>query len=429
MKEKLAKFKIVQWMYKCLAGMLGILEDMKSRRNIIAERKLERTSKKIRAGFLCQYIPAWNKTSPVYEVMKKDSRFEVFLICVPDGIANHRLPDENDMTNDTYAYFTEHGYDAVNALIGKNQWLDLKGMNLDCIFYPRPYNNYLPKQYASGVVSRYTKICCLMYAMTMTKEVMKVTISKHFFRDVSYYFAECEDALAVNVKHFYRMHKKGLQRSVYCGMPALARILEGGEEHNTAWDFSKNAFRVMWTPRWTTDPALGGTNFFYYKDEILTYAKEHADIDFLFRPHPLMFDNFINTGVMTKDAVWEYKNAVAALPNAAFDTEKEYGATFLNSSVLISDISGIMPEYFVTGKPLIYCASNMKLHPTAMTEKMLTGCYVVYTAEELWECLEQLKNGNDRLADTRKAVAEELFKASFHGSAERIVEELAHIRE
>lgn len=428
MKEKLAKFTIVQWIYKCLAGILGIFEDRKSRRNLIAERKIERTSDKIRVGFLCQYIPAWNKTSPVYEVMKRDSRFEVFLICVPDGMANNCLPDEEDMTNDTYEYFKGRGYDAMNALIGKNQWLDLKEMNLDCIFFPRPYNNYLPKQYASGVVSRYTKICYLMYAMTLTKEVLKVTVSKHFFRDVFCYFAEGDDVLAIHKKHFKHTHAQGLQRSVNCGIPALSQMCKAEGSSNTAWDFSKNAFRVIWTPRWTTDPALGGTNFFQYKDVFLTYAREHEDMDFLFRPHPLMFGNFIKTGIMTEEEVREYKNAAALLPNVAFDVEKEYEATFWNSSVLVSDISGILVEYFVTGKPIIYCASNMKLHPTEMLERMLEGCYIVYTEEELWSCIEELKKGRDDLAKRRKAIAEELFGTSFDGAAERIVEELAHIR-
>jgi len=63
------------------------LADMKAIYNFIQEKRIKRNAKKRRVGFLCQYIPAWNKTKLVYDSMKEDERFEVFLICIPSG--NH----------------------------------------------------------------------------------------------------------------------------------------------------------------------------------------------------------------------------------------------------------------------------------------------------------------------------------------------------
>ncbi len=400
------------------------LADMKAIYNFIQEKRIKRNAKKRRVGFLCQYIPAWNKTKLVYDSMKEDERFEVFLICIPSGIENQELLDPDLARNDTYEYFIQHGYQAINALIGKNEWLDLCNMRLDYIFYPRPYNSYMPRPYTSNRVSRYSKICCLMYGMIMTKQDIEIMLVRDFFRNVYCYFAENEYSQKINQGKLWFTHKLGLQKTVYFGMPALAQILEARMESNKAWDFSKNSFRVMWTPRWTTDPGLGGTNFFHYKDVLLKYAREHEDIDFLLRPHPMMFENFVRTGEMTEEEVRKYKNDVGDMANVSFDSEPEYGATFWETSVLISDFSGIQPEYFVTGKPLIHCASNMKLELTELTKRMYEGCYVVETSEELFSCLEELKCGRDILYEKRQEIIKELFGNAAKASS-RIVEELA----
>jgi CDP-glycerol glycerophosphotransferase (TagB/SpsB family) len=107
------------------------------------------------------------------------------------------------------------------------------------------------------------------------------------------------------------------------------------------------------------------------------------------------------------------------------DEEKEYVSTIWNSSVLVSDYSGMIPEYFVTGKPLVFCASNFTFQPAEHFARMLEGCYVVYNEEELHACLEQLKQGNDTLREKREAIIEELFGDTLTNSTNLIIEELA----
>ena len=180
----------------------------------------------------------------------------------------------------------------------------------------------------------------------------------------------------------------------------------------------------MWAPRWTSDPRLGGTNYFVYKDLLLDYAEEHKDIDFLLRPHPLMFDHFIQTKEMTPKKVADYRARVEGMSNVSFDREPEYGATFWKTDVLIGDMSGILPEYLMTGKPLIYCASNMELELSDMADRMFEGCYVARTPEELFSFLGELKKGKDVLFEKRREIIWELF-GDVKEAGNRIVEELA----
>lgn len=392
--------------------------------NFKQERRIQRTGDKIRVGFMCQYIPGWGKMEPVYNRLKEDERFEVFLLCVPLHIMNQELENKEDTTNDTYEYYVSHGYEAINTLVGKNQWLDLRTLNLDFLFFTRPYNNYMPKQYSSHEVSKYTKICVLLYAFTQLEDTYSSTLNRDFFCNVYYYFAENTHAMQKNISHFKKRHRKGIQKSVCYGMAGMEDVLRGKDAQSRSWEFSKQDFRVMWTPRWTTDSKLGGSNFFVYREALLDYAKGHLDMDFLFRPHPMMFENFIRTGEMTAEEVKEYKKKIEQMPNVSLDVEKEYAATVWNSSVLVSDISSFMVEYFLTGKPILYCASNMECELAENAKELVKGCYVVCNKEEMFRVLEQLKKGEDPLRDTREKLMKPLFGENIERIPEQIVEEL-----
>ena len=47
---------------------------------------------------------------------------------------------------------------------------------------------------------------------------------------------------------------------------------------------------IIWTPRWSYDPKIGGSHFFEYKELPLALKEKYSEIGIVFRPHPLMFD-------------------------------------------------------------------------------------------------------------------------------------------
>ena len=69
--------------------------------------------------------------------MLKDQRFNPIIVCVPLNIQNHILLDDNG--NDTYKYFIERGYKAIDALRDDGSWFDLKQLKPDYLFHSRPY--------------------------------------------------------------------------------------------------------------------------------------------------------------------------------------------------------------------------------------------------------------------------------------------------
>jgi len=421
MSEKLKEFlKKIPGVHTVGSGCKQFIFDVMSIPNFLAERRISRPDGPIRVGFLFHYIPAWHNTQGVYTLMKEDPRFEPYLICIPSDIS------DPEAENDVHKWFLQEGYtEAINARQADGSWLDLQRLGLEYVFYSRPYDVLIPPEYASSRVCRYSKICAILYAISMTKEIVSVTLNRDFFRNVSFYFAELPYNGKVNRKKGWLLHKLGLQESIYYGIPGIEEIFANKDRQSPAWDFSKNHFRAMWTPRWTTELSLGGSNFFTFYKALLDYAQENPDVDFLFRPHPLTLEHFQQTGEMTKEEADAFVARCNEIPNVSLDKEKEYLATFWNTDVLISDVSGILPEYFATGMPLIFCAGNMILTPGETLARILEGSYIVYTEEELFRCIQMLKSGEDPLAGKRAEIVRELYGDDFRHPAQKIVSYLA----
>ncbi len=384
--------------------------DAKAISRFLAERKIKHTDDPIKVGFFCQYIPAWTKVEDLYRAMKDDPRFEPYLLCVPLGIKDNKLIDSVGTENDSYNYCLQKGYsEAVNTLIAPNTWMDLEELGLSYIFYPRPYNFHMPYAYTSKCVSKYCKICMIMYGIELSKETTDVALNRDFMSNVYFYFADFPSMEKANVKKNHIAHLLGLQKTLCTGYPMIEHLYRYEFLKSKSWEFSRNDFRVIWTPRWTTDPALGGTNFLKYYNEFLSFAQKHSSIDFLFRPHPLAFSHFLESGSMTEQELDGFIGQCRMLPNVNLDAEETYEATLWNSSVMVSDISSIMPEYFATAKPLIFCASNMGLDLAPHIRYMLEGCYIVNNADELFECILMLQSGEDHLLERRREISKELF--------------------
>lgn len=376
---------------------------------------------KIKVAFLVQYIPAWNKFESLYNNLLNDDRFEVKIICLPIEIQNNVLTIDT-FKNSIYDYYLSQGYDVINGLNQDGSWLDLKSFGFDYVVYTRPYNEYLPKEYSSEIVSGYSRIVNMLYGMVITKEIYDVVVNYDFFKDVYIFFADLQTTQKDYSKQYKHSIRHNLKKCYYLGKPGADQLLKDKDLSTDIWDFAGDKFKVLWTPRWTTKPELGGSNFFIYYKKILEFARENSDVAILIRPHPLMFDNFLKTGEMTKEQQLEYRSEIDKLDNVMIDETNEYDATMWKSDVMISDISAMMPEYFITGKPLIYSSSNMYCNLVEDIERMMQGCYDAPDCDKAFDYIKMLKQGNDQKADIRKKIAVDLFKIDEEKISEKMTD-------
>ena len=396
-------------------------EDYRAFKKLQMLQKIKKTgTKKIKVVFLLQMPEIWEKQQLVYEEMCKREQIETIILTIPKYDIKTGIHEENI----AYDYALRMGFSNV-ICAKKEKWFDLASIKPDYVFYQRPYEEYLPEIYRSGTVLNYAKTCYIPYAIfASVSSAMNLEYERGFARNIYYNFvgsAELENL----VRHkFWITSKMGLRKIKYLGIPILENVLknEGQESGNKVWEYwgsKEDQLRVLWTPRWTTDEKLGGSHFFDYVGKFTKFAKKDPNIFFAFRPHTMAFDNYLKNGLMSEAQIAELKLEYEKQSNMVIDEKKEYIDTFAGTDVLITDISSMMMEFFVTGKPIIFCGTQMALDH--LNQEVVETLYHGYTWEEIEKALYELYAGNDSLKSARKQVIEKYF-GNMRQTSKRIVD-------
>ncbi len=396
--------------------LLDVLKDrITEKKYVNAEKKSAKkvyNHDKIRVVFVCHRPQIWNSLRTIYENCVKDSDFEVIIVTIPNkkqlpkkGL-HHELY-ESEGAEKFYKDFDCKVIEGYNYNTG--EWLDLKSLEPDYLFYQTPYDISRPYQYRSAVVSQYTKLCYISYGMPfMGGEIAEQSFPIKYLKNTYFQFVEFPEMGKYYENRIGESKVRRKENVVLTGYPKLDEASGNVGNEGNAWIYKEEEkkFRIMWTPRWTTDE--GNCTFFELKDNIVRFAENNQNIELLFRPHPQAFDEYYSKGEMTKQEIEEYKAKFESMPNASIDKEKEYLPSFYSTDVLISDESSIIPEYFLTGKPMIFTYKETHLNELAV--KLAEGFYWAKNWEEVNKYLEMLKKGEDPLKEKRQ----EIIKANYY---------------
>ncbi len=380
-------------------------------------RRYSRKGKRLRVVLICQMPQLWNKQESVYLQMLRDPQFECTILTVPDeSIAKEHQKE-------SLAFFDRLEGRVIQAQKADGSWVSLEELRPDYVFYQRPYDHYLPECYRSGTVAAYARICYIPYCYACTVPVEASCYHQAFFTNVYLFFAENAYSRDLVYHREEALYGAGRKKALYLGYPALDQILSARSVKSMFWEKEEDAgiFKMLWCPRWTTDKNLGSSNFFEYKDALPGLVQSKEDWSMVFRPHPMMFDNFVKTGEMTAREAESYLRQYQAQAGLYYDKEADYYATLWRSDILIADLTTVMIEYLVTRKPIIYCVADIEYN--AFMKGILSGCYCVETWEELRQTIAMLSAGEDPLKEQREAAADLLLKGKEH-AAEAIVREL-----
>lgn len=383
--------------------VLSPLHKAKSKFYINRWAEKRRIHDKIKVGFIVQMPQLWDKQESVYRRMADDSDFDPYLIIVP---AYDFVQEKMGEYGEELAYFKGQCSDGkyIQAWRG-GSWEDLIDLGFEYLFYQRPYNRCLPKKYQSNRMIKYSKTCYIPYATAETKH--EIIYPESFFSDL--YFGFMEDKGSAdenNSKYRYKNH-----RAFYnIGYPVFEKCILLNNECNY--------LTVLWTPRWNYDPVLGGSHFFEYNDILTNY--EWGNRKLIIRPHPLMWSNFQKKGLLSSQETEVIKQQWSE-KGIEVDNSPSIENMFETVDILISDRSSVIPMFFMTGKPVIYCP--LKSDYGSLFSTVLPGLYVVDNERELLETLNMLLEGKDPLKRTREGIISKEFMQHCN-AAEAIVDQI-----
>jgi CDP-glycerol glycerophosphotransferase (TagB/SpsB family) len=188
---------------------------------------------------------------------------------------------------------------------------------------------------------------------------------------------------------------------------------------------NKNSFAPKYTiyaPHWTVcgDNLRFGT-FDWSGGKILEFAKSHPELNWVFRPHPLLYKFAISSGFMSKEEIDNYYNEWKKI--GIFSESGDYIDLFKSSEAMITDCGSFLTEYFVSEKPMIHLISNELKENATIKEIDKTN----YTARNLEELEQQLKDVLIDKNDYKKSLRIELLeklKLKNNYSAKRIIDDV-----
>ncbi len=378
-------------------------------------RRLIRNLKKepIRVIFFCHEPSLWSMFDSVYRAMESSEAFAPIVFCSPyqhNSLAPGQFKDAGMYEfGKSKNLNVECVYDAAS-----DTWKKPQDFEADYIFFQTPYSVY-PREWDASNVHHYFSICYIPYATSLFKgEVDETLHPQSFFQYVDIAFKEAEITAGNLKRRFEKESWFNLLKIVATGHPKLEK-LTGGPTKTTS---KSKHMHALWTPRWNTKDAC--CSFFEYINYFDTLEKRCDDIHLTLRPHPLCFQNFISTGELTEEDINSLKANYERSPLKHLDESPNYKLSFDRADVLITDVSSMMLEFFVTGKPIVY--THKKNVFNELGGQLAEGFYWVKNETELEKTLLMLKQGSDPLKEKREEILREILPQSELGASHAITQ-------
>ena len=377
-----------------------------------------RQNKKLpRIAFIVDMPETWNSFVSVYkEALYRE--LQVLVLAVPLDEKSVGKKDRRDNCK-SYVYLKESGVNVVNAYSSDNkEWFDLESWQPDYVFYTRTYDTEYPVRYRSKNVSQYAEICVIPYGYSIVKgSVFDIAYGKRFFSRVSITFATNMSSAKLikdKIKHM-GLSKYNIELDI--GYPRFDLYADRNIDNK------KNKIdTIAWLPRFVFQKERINypSHFLDFYEQFLELAKKHSTIQFIIRPHPLMFPSMIKNEIKTKEEVENILQRVNNSDNICFDFIPDYTDTLLKADLLIADFTSLIAEFLATGNPVILCdIPDMFLDGEI---KLADLSYPGLTWSQVENTVEALIGGKDPLAKKREEYRKDIFADSKNTIGARIVD-------
>ena len=370
-----------------------------------------KNGEKINIIFICQRPQVWSSLKSLYEACIMDSDFNVTIVTIP---VKKQLPNLN-FNHEIYesegaeTFWSNsdctviNGYDSISK-----KWLDLRTLNPDYVFFQQPYDIVRSELYKSYNIAEFATIGYTSYYYAISSDDVKECMPFDFMQNVTLCFLQ-NNSEAKWFNNKFDIAKYPTVKRFITGSPRFDNLQYYKNSKSSIWKLNtNNSFKIIWTPRWTTNENT--CHFFDYKDKFVEYCKTHNDVDFIFRPHPQAKLNYAAEENFSVNQFEQYELLYKNSKNMNIDYTPDYISLFYSADVLISDISGVIPEFFITGKPIIFCKKEKSKYN--IESDWSKGLYYAKNWSEVEQLLNQLKEGIDPLQEIRNKLISSEFVLS-----------------
>lgn len=305
-----------------------------------------KSGEKIRICFFVMYDSVFS-AKPLYEKLQKEKKFETFIVVVPDFLRgeDHLKYSFNKTYSSLYKKYKNvfKGYDT------KNKKAYDFSEKIDLVCFSTPYkgitNEFFEIDYFLDKDILPFYINYGFFTLKFGREIIKSDSYSYFWR----VFVENKFNIE-ELKKYQNISGKNAIVTGYCKMDELNKIIENKKRKKT----------IIIAPHHTIGnwEALKISNFLKYADFFIELPKIYQNINFVFRPHPLLITQLKKSEIWGEKKTNEYIKKIKSYPNLIYSDGGDYLKLFKNSDGMIHDCGSFLAEYLFTGKPSCYILKN-----------------------------------------------------------------------
>lgn len=402
---------------ECVENHKTLIDNNIQQYHLNHQMKLNHLRDKVKRGktvkvFFMVHDAAVFGCASVYRAMEKQEMFEPYIYVI-----SRRDVAYQDFYIDVkkdIVFFESRGYRTIN---GYDEWQnpkDFHDLNPDIIFYD------LPKLYGSAG-SCYNRLdqlnweyltCYVPYGLLMVDSFYYHYHTK-CIRETWRFFLDTKSS-------FNRVLADGEFsgfNTVLSGYPKFDEYYT--EDDQLPEKINNGKPVVIYAPHHSLFVSNNFATFDLYKDLMLELVKDHSEINFVFKPHPLLpfqIKARERSGDISfsQQDYFDYMQEWDNQPNGICITQGDYIKLFKKSCCMITDCGSFIGEYLPSLHPCIYIFNPRKERQdevyTALAKKILDTYYITRTKEELEQTIQQvIIKGKDPKKSMRMQVLNEEF--------------------
>lgn len=371
---------------------------------------------KIRVAFFVIYDSVF-PAETIYETMIKDLNFDPLIIVIPD-IARG---EENMFyqLNKTYNSLSKK-YDCVIQSYDQTtkNFVDYSNY-YDLVCTANPYDSMTHEYYRIKTSLNKKLFFFINYGYPSINYAKKHVFNIPELSKIWKYYIESE-----NLLHEYKSSMlNGGENLIVAGYPKMDSLYD-------IIPVKRYRKRIIIAPHHTVrdDFTLHISNFIRFSNFFLKLPCMYPEIDFVFRPHPLLKSQLENSDIWGIEKTEKYFNDISKLQNVEYQEGGEYLQTFVDSDGIIHDCSSFLAEYLYTEKPCCYILTDeAQINSVFMKNgiEMLEHYYLAYSEKNIIDFIENvIINSYDEKKYDREKFIKNILRYNYPSVSEFILNDL-----
>jgi hypothetical protein len=387
---------------------------------VVAARLKERMQRglPLRVCFFINYDSSFT-SKPLFEKMLEDKSFAPRIVVIPDvsrGRENMLKQLQKAVQTFQNIYGVEKiriGYDGE-----QDQFIDISG-EFDLVCFTTPYDEMTHRYFQLDYLkNREILPFFILYATESASWIKHIAESPEvnfFWKIFVNYPATLE---------CYRQFQQIKGRNV--AVVGNIRMDEWVKISSTPHQRK----RIIIAPHHTIEKNWKGvftlSNFLDYSGFFLELPSRYPEIDFIFRPHPLLFIALKKVWGEQKTGEWLTK--FLANPNTEYSEGGEFLELFANSDAIIHDCGSFILDYLYTGNACCFMTKSdeqTRQNTNELGQECLEHYYRAYKKEDILNFIDQVVlTGKDPLKEGRIQFVETKLKLNYPHAADVALREI-----